>query len=258
MTLKCGFVRSRRVAASMVCAIGAFCLAPDTVQAQPSYELRTRFVYGWGEEATPIDEPIVISAPGRYDFELQEGVFNAVGFTNFGVANWIGTIFASEPMLTRPVSPRRAPFNQIGRDGTISADGTRIGTPGQGLIDAAHAWEMYHYTDAPPVPVPYGADEFVSLYRFSIEITDLTPRDISITAQSTSLSRPLTGWFVFQNTPPDPETGEPGFIDYRPTSLPPQYAQDAHASLSLLRIVPTLPTGGIFLLAGLATLRRRR
>lgn len=53
MTLKRDQSAAGRVAVSMVCAIGAFCLAPDTVQAQPSYELRTRFVHGWGEEATP-------------------------------------------------------------------------------------------------------------------------------------------------------------------------------------------------------------
>lgn len=218
------------------------CVLACTALAQPSFDLRTRFVRGWGDEATPITEPIVISATGRYDFEFQEGVFNAVGFTNYGVANWIGTIFSTEPGLTRPASPRQAPFNQIGNDGTLSADGTRIGvgTPPGRLIDVAHAWEIYHYSGPTPVPQPYGAEEFVSLYRFSIEITDLTPRDIQIIAQSTALSRPLTGWFVVQHVPPNEETGEIGFIDYRPTSLPPEYAQDAELSLGLLRIVPPL------------------
>src|SRR5262245_51476889 len=68
--------------------------APGAANAQPpvSYELRTRFAQGWGAGGVPVASPIIITAPGRYDFQLQEGVFNAQGFTNFGLANWIGQI----------------------------------------------------------------------------------------------------------------------------------------------------------------------
>lgn len=234
--------------------------ATEHASAQVSFDLLTRFTLGWGDEAVPITGPLQISQPGTYNFELQEGVFNAVGFENWGLANWIGTITASEPTLTRPTDPRPAPFNQIGNDGGISADGTVIGTPRQ--IDSAHAWEQYVYTDPEMVPQPqaYGNEVYVPVYRFSIVIDDLTPREISIQAESVGLSRPLSGYYLFQNIVPDPETGTPGFVDYRPLALPPTDAQVAQLSVTFLQIVPA-PGAGVALgaigLAG-ATRRRRR
>jgi hypothetical protein len=248
----------RNPQALMLVAGAAVASATASASAQVSFDLLTRFALGWGEEAVPITDSLQISHAGTYNFELQEGVFNAVGFENWGLANWIGTITASEPTLTRPSEPRPAPFNQIGNDGGISADGTVIGTPRQ--IDSAHAWEQYVYTDPGMVPQPraYGNEVYVPVYRFSIVIDDLTPREISIQAEAVGLSRPLSGYYLFQNIVPNPETGTPGFVDYRPLALPPTDAQLAQLSLTFLQIVPA-PGAGIPLgVLGLAVAARRR
>lgn len=227
--------------------------------AQVSFDLLTRFALGWGEEAVPIDGPLQISKPGVYQFELQEGVFNAQGFTNYGVGNWIGYIQSSEPGLGRPGSPRPAPFNTIGRDGDIDEQRTTIGTSIHTYIDAAHPWEIYHYYDTPPLPPAIGAEEYVGVYRFTMEITDMTPREITISADAPGLSRPLSGYSIFQNTPPDKETGDPGMIRYHYSSLSATYAQPTQLSLTFLQIVPGPGAAGI-MAAGLVLVggRRRR
>jgi hypothetical protein len=236
---------------------GLACAAPAS--AQVSFDLLTRFAFGWGDEAVPITEPIQITQPGTYNFELQEGVFNAVGFANWGVGNWIGFIESSEPGLTRPTSPRPAPFNQLGFDGDINTAGTRIGNTRQTYIDSAHPWEMYHYFGEPPVPQPYGNETYVPVYRFSMVIEDMTPREISIRAEAPEMSRPLSGYTIFQHEPPNPETGEPGYIRYHYSSLPPQNAENAVLSLTFLQIVPAPGTvTALGVLAMVGGMRRRR
>lgn len=236
-----------------------FAAASSQASAQVSFDLLTRFALGWGEEAVPITEPLQITKPGVYNFELQEGVFNAQGFTNWGVANWIGSITASEPTLTRPANPRPAPFNQMGRDGDINAAGTVIGTTPHTYIDSAHPWERFYYTDTPPLPTPYGAEEYVPVYQFSLVIEDLTPREITIRAEAGGLSRPLNDYVIMQHDLPDPETGAPGFIEYRYLALPATFAQTAELSMTFLQIIPA-PGAGIALgmIGMMGAVRRRR
>jgi hypothetical protein len=233
--------------------------ATSQASAQVSFDLLTRFALGWGEEAVPINGKLQISKPGVYQFELQEGVFNAAGFTNYGVGNWIGYIQSSESGLGRPANPRPSPFNTMGFNGDINAQRTLIGTTPQNYIDAAHPWEIYHYTETPPLPPAVGAEEYVGVYRFTMEITDMTPREISISADAPGLSRPLSGYTIFQHIPPDPETGEPGMIRYHYSSLNATFAQPTQLSLTFLQIVPGpgaagVMAGGVMLMAG----RRRR
>ena len=231
----------------------AIAVATPVASADYSFDLLTRFAFGWGEEAQAIDGKFQISEPGVYNFELQEGVFNAVGFTNYGVANWIGHISSTEPGLGQPEFPRPAPFSQIGRNGVVNAEGTRID-----LIDSAHPWERFHYTDVPPLPRALGAEEYVGIYRFSLVIDDLTPREFQLLAECTGLSRPLNDWRIFINDPPNEETGEPGYIQYNMLALPPETAQLAELSLAFIEIVPSPGAGGAIGLFGLLALRRRR
>jgi hypothetical protein len=226
---------------------------PSVACAQYSFDLLTRFAAGWGEDAQPIDGKFQVSKPGVYNFELQEGVFNAVGFTNYGVANWLGEISCTEPGLTQPLYPRPTPFNQMGRDGVVREDGTRIE-----MIDSAHPWEQFHYTDVPPLPRAIGAEEYVAIYRFSLVIDDLTPRELELRAESTGLSRPLNDWRLFINNPPDPETGEPGWVQYNMLALPPETAQTAELSFAFIEIIPSPGAAGAMGLFGLLAVRRRR
>lgn len=247
--------------AAAVVALGM--LGAGTAHAQIHFELRTRLALGWGEAAAPNEGPIIISRPGRYDFELQEGVYNARGFNDLGVANWIGRIRSSEGGLSQPESPRPTPFdNRIGRDGVVSDDATMIGND-EGYIDATVGPLEYSYMQppAPPPPPAHGDNEFVSLYRFSLTIDDLTPRDISITAESLLVAyTPITSWHVVTNIIPDPEAGQLGYIEYVPIILAAQFGQHVPAAATVIRVVPAPCTGvagaiGI-LLAG--PRRRRR
>ncbi len=228
---------------------------------QVSFDLRTRLALGWGEQAVAISEPLLITEPGRYDFELQEGVYDAEGFTNYGVANWIGRIHATEPALSQPTNPRVAPFdNSIGRDGIVSDDRTEIGDGIKGYIDAAVGPTGYEYAELPPPPppLPHGAADYVALYRFSLTITDLTAREISITAESLEITyTPISGWQVVTDIPPDPETGDPGYIEYVPIVLNQSFGQLAPNATAVIRIVPAPGAGVILGLALLPMCRRR-
>jgi hypothetical protein len=236
-------------------------LGATPTQAQIHFELRTRLVPGWGAAAAPNDGPIVISRPGRYDFEVQEGVYNARGFRNLGVANWIGRIRSSEGGLSQPESPRPAPFdNRIGRDGVVADDATMIGND-EGYIDATVGPLEYAYTQPPPPPPPpaHGDSEYVPLYRFSLTIDDLTPREISISAESLLVAyTPITDWHVVTNIIPDPEAGELGYIEYVPIILPAQYGQHVPVAAIVINVVPAPGAAGAGVAAMACVFRRRR
>src|SRR5688572_11212434 len=117
-----------------------------SASAQIGYEARTRFALGHGDSPTPITEPIFMSQPGTIDLTLQMGIFNAQGFENYGVGFWSGSIFATEPLLTRPAHPRVAPFNSaFGFDGNMNEEGTRIGIPGERLVEPTRGDTVYEY-----------------------------------------------------------------------------------------------------------------
>ena len=105
---------------------------------------------------------------------------------------------------------------------------------------------------------PHGADGYVPLYRFSLIITDLSERDITLTAESISNAyTPIAGWLVFRDIPPDPEMGKPGYIEYFPMTLPPEYWQPVPTGAATLHVVPA-PGAMLALAAILPCVRRRR
>ncbi len=231
--------------------------------AQIGYEARTRFALGHGDSPTPITEPIIVSEAGTVDITLQMGIFNAQGFENYGVGFWSGSIFATEPLLTRPAQPRVAPFDgPFGFDGNVNEEGTRIGIPGERLVEPTRGETVYHYNQDDPVPglpPPVGAEEFVNLYRFSITISDLsTEREIVVRAEGNNW--PLEGFFLFQHVPPDPDTGEPGYVWWSPDPagngvMP---ARPTQLSLVTILVIPGPGAGMAVGIAGIGLVSRRR
>lgn len=241
----------------------ALSVATPGAVAQISFNARTRFALGHGPNPTPITEPILITHPTTIDITFQMGIFDAVGFTNYGVGYWSGSISASEPLLSRPTSPRVFPFNSpFGFDGNINPEGTRIGLPRQRLVEPTRGETVYYYNEGDPVPglpPPVGNDEYASLYRFSITVSDLsTEREIVIRAEGNNW--PIEGFFLFQHVTPDPDTGEPGFVWWspNPAGAGPQPARPAEASLFTLLIVPAPSAAFPTLALGMLALRRRR
>lgn len=253
----------KNCALSIGASVAASAMPGAPVGAQVSFELYSRLSLGWGADAVPISEPLIISEAGRYDFELQAGVFAGEGFANFGVANWIGRIISSEPGLSQPAHPRVPPFdNAIGRNGVLSGNGMVIGEGENGYVDASVGPIAFSYkmSPPPPPPAPHGADEFVGLYRFSLTITDLTERDLFLSAEPLAQSSytPISAWQVLRNIQPDPDTGEPGLIEYVPILLPPQFGQRMSAATVQIRVIPAPGVGAALVLAGVGVWGRRR
>jgi MYXO-CTERM domain-containing protein len=239
-------------------------LTASAASGQIGYEARTRFALGHGANPIPLTSDIVIAEPGRIDLTLQMGIFDAQGFVNYGIGFWSGSIFSSEPTLTRPSTPRVAPFNgAFGYDGNLNAERTRIGLAGERPVEPTRGDAIYHYEAGEPVPNaprPVGAEEFANLYRFSLVIEDLeTPRDITIRAEGNNW--PIEGFFTVQHTPPEPDSGETGFVWYSPNPAGhgPAPARPTHLSMLTISVVPS-PTGAatLALLGALAVRRRRR
>ncbi len=229
----------------------------SSVACAQSYDVRTRFTLGWGKDAIPITEPLVITEPGTYNFELQQGVFNAVGFTNYGVGNWIGSIRSSEPLLTQPPKPRPTPMNdwRFGQDGVINEDGTQIGYSPETDIDSAHLIEEFLYKDEVPFPEPYGAEEFISLYRFSLTIDDTSQRDIELSAiPSYEFNYVIRDWLVLRHTPAIPEKGILGYIQYGSLGINPVRTPETNMTI---RVIPA-PAAGLLLGLTMWPRRRRR
>lgn len=248
---------------TLAAAIPMLCLVAGA-SAQISYEARTRFALGHGSSPTPLTEPLVVTQPGTIEVTFQMGIFDAVGFNNFGVGLWMGSIYSSEPFLSLPAQPRVAPFNSpFGNDGDVDPEGTRIGLPGRRTIEPVRGDYIVSYNEGEPIPgppPPAGVEEYVSLYRFFITVDDVsTQREITITAEG--INWPLEGYFLMQHVEPNPETGAPGMVHYTPDPVlgGPGPAQPAQLSLLTLRIIPA-PTAGLTLatISFGACCRRRR
>lgn len=241
----------------------ALLLFTCAASGQIGYEARTRFALGHGANPTPITSAITLTDSGTLDLTLQVGIFGAQGFNNYGVGFWSGSIFASEPLLTRPSTPRVAPFNgAFGYDGNLNAEGTRIGLPGQRRVEPTRGDALIHYAEGEPVPgmpEPVGAEQFANLYRFSLTIDDLeTARDIVVRAEGTNW--PIEGFFTVQHTPPGAETGGDGFIWYSPDPAGhgPAPARPTHLSMLTISVVPSPGAALVFAMAAWLPHARRR
>lgn len=253
-------IRFRPLTAALaMAALGAGWVAEAS--AQISFEARTRFALGHGPGAVPLSDPIFITEPTTIDLTLQMGIFNASGFTNYGVGFWSGTIFSSEPALSRPSSPRVGVFDgPVGYDGNINEEGTRIGLSGERLVEPTRGHVITEYGLGDPVPGPpgpVGVEEYVDLYQFSITITDLTTeREIVIRAEG--VNWPIEGFGLIINEPPT--MSELGFTLYAPDPAGPGTtdAQPADASVITLMLVPSPGASMIGAIFGLCAIRRRR
>jgi hypothetical protein len=230
---------------------------------QVSYDPRLAFAAGWNAPATPITE-FLVASPGTYEFTVLGGIFDAQNFhtipdfctphRNFGVGMWQGDLASSEGTLEPRRGPmgqnqaRVPPFNFGPAEETITP--TLIGG-----IDAARGTVEIPWPFGEPVaPLPpeNGAEEFTRLYRFQIEITDLSARDIVVTASGTMIA--IGGWGIVSQTPPVDEN-TPGFTQWAPCPAHPQ--QPADAAALTIRIIPA-PGATLVIAAGWLGARRRR
>ena len=184
---------------------------------------------------------------GTHQLQLAFGAFDAQGFTNYGMFNWIGSITLSAPGITIGNAPgNRAPF-------TISPAGNGVVGPG-GITGIDTARNVINITvpwpegqpEPPPPTFTQGNNAFFNTFRFTITATQQT-QPIVLTA--TGAMQAISGWTFIG--------GEPGEVaTYTATSFVTD--QMVSASLIVHTFIPGPGAAAVLCLGGLAAARRRR
>lgn len=168
----------------------------------------------------PTGNSYTVSSTGTYEFEVLFGVFDAQGFTNRGMFNFIGDITLNDSTGTSTMAPlsghsRRSPYDGNGTPygegspgNTTTFDAYRGLNPGlTGDMLVVVPWAYGHAMPSASdvfYPSPYdrhvpgsgsGTDEYFPGYRFTVTVADLTARtitvDLSAQTQAVSIFFPL-------------------------------------------------------------------
>lgn len=228
---------------------------------------------------TPTGSSYTVTHPGTYEFQVLFGLFDAQGFTNRGMFNFIGDISLNDPLGTSTMAPlsggaRRSPYdgNGLGADGSpgnsTTFDAFRGFNPGTFTGDM-YIQVPWAYGDPMPsmldafYPSPYdrhvagsgsGTDEYFPGYRFTVTVPDLASRTITVDLSATTQAVSL--FFPIETVAPTPTS------DGSVTFLPAGFVADNDVQATLtIDVVTPLPTPGSVVLLGLGAVfahRRRR
>lgn len=240
--------------------------AVGVIAGSAGADIQCRWVECVGGKEVPLEKPdpvLDISDGREREIRLQFGVFDdengeapAGGFIgwNMGVMMATGGInrrfpgrlepftSATGPLANgNPPLPDGDPFRRLTDiDATIG-----VQTPFWGFDDEGNPLPI-------PGPVIYGRNEFISVFGMTVQADDLEGESFTMEASGQVLA--ATDWTVIGTpTPPNPETGEPGFVAYNPTQAP---AQDI--ACLLVFFVPTPGAAAVLLGAGAMMGGRRR
>ena len=212
-----------------------------------SFDGQARFVAGHLAGSGPAITEFTVNAPGTYQFTIALGAFNAQGFTNYGMFNWVGALSHNGAGITLSNSPgNRAPFtaNPVG-NGTVGPAGITGIDAARNVVNISVPWNG----DIPPNPPVFtqGNNSLFNDYRFTVTVNDLTARDIVFTA--TGAMQAISGW----------TTIDPGEPDGAATFTATAFVTDATANGTfVLHIVPAPGAAALLGLGGLVAARRRR
>lgn len=225
---------------------------------------------GFRDDHSTINDPningvYVYDASGQTDpvtlnFSITVGAFDAQGFTNYGLINWVGNIagtgtgFSMAPATPASVA-MRSPFNfnPVG-DGDATADGQGITGIDVARNTALHQvlWFFGQPEPINPPVLPQGNNSYFQVYRFTVTLTDFSDRDIVISANG--FSQVVSGWtHLGSNEPLDEST--PGNVTWAGTS---SVTDNDVGGTFILRIVPAPGAAALLGLGGLVAARRRR
>jgi len=214
--------------------------------AQPSFDGTVGFSQGHTLGGPFITEATV--GAGTHQFTVALGAFNAQGFTNYGMFNWTGNLSETDAGVSLGNSPgNRQPYTQnpVG-NGVVGPTGiSGIDAAHNGVINRQVAWPVGQ--PMPEPPTLEGANSLFRTFRFTVNVTDDTIRDVVISADG--IMQAIAGWTVI-----DP--GEEGANTiFTATS----FVTDATANGSfVLHIVPAPGAAALLGLGGLVAARRRR
>lgn len=197
--------------------------------------------------------------PGTYSMSVVLGAFNAQGFTNYGMVNWLGNLSVAGGGASLSTggtaAALRGPFTQnpVG-NGIVSPDGTTISgiDAARPITNVAVPWLDGQPQPTNPPTFTQGNNAFFQTYRFTLTLSDVnTPRDIVITG--TGPMQAVSGWTQVGVNPPEEEV--PGSVNWAGTA---QVQDDSVAGSFIIRIVPAPGAAALLGLGGLLAARRRR
>lgn len=243
-------------------------LASSAMAQSFSFDARVALRQDHTNNSTPTVLPggVIELEAGTHNLQVLFGAFNAQGFTNGGLFNFLGTVSVADGGAaiqrgTDGFGPgRRAPYNfgpadgATGQQSSLSFDAARDlltpVTPGTITVpwnfgDPQPTGEGLAYSGA-------GApDTYHPGYRFSIVITDNTAREFELTIGGPMQA--IRGWFGTSVIEPEDEE-TPGSVTFTPVLF-----VDGEASATFtIRVIPAPGAAALLGLGGLVAARRRR
>ncbi len=227
--------------------------------AQPTFEgrvaFRTDHTIAGGNIPTPPEDPSWTVLPGEIlPIGMMFGAFNAQGFTDRGMFNFIGTVTVSDPAGTATLSLNnpalRNPYNLGGQalvqgDGSIFFDAARVNA---GLIQAPWEEGQPNPVDTYTYPAGQGGPDsyFGQGLRFYLDPGPASfLRDITITV--TGQMKVISEWYF--------DGGEPGDVA---SLIPGGFVEAPASGTIIIHWVPAPGALALLGLGGLAAARRRR
>jgi hypothetical protein len=248
---------------TLVTAAGAV----GVIAAGATAGIECRWVEDVGGKEVPLDKPhpvLDISDGRARQIRLQFGVFDddngpapEGGFLgwNMGLLEASGGINRRSPGRLEPFTSATSPLAN-GNPPLPDGDPFRRLTD----IDATIGVQTPFWGfdgDGNPLPLPgpviYGRNEFISVFAITVQADPANGESYSLVASGQLLS--ATGWSIIGTpTPPNPDTGEPGFVAYSPMQAPPVEEMDCRLEL----FVPGPGSAAVLLGAGVGLARRQR
>ncbi len=270
--------------------IGCLSVAGLAVSAHAAVSWTTSFRFlvngpaGGSYNNTLIDAggvgPLVRIA-GTYSVTVQVGIFNltdqGAGQSNQGLFNWTGRVSASglgvgETLGVTNTTSRIAPFNVgpsttfggavvnsgTGLDGNSTTPGSFIQASRDVSGGASTVWAVGAPQPTGPAPGALGADGFISVFRYRINILLTDSSDILTTIAGSA--GPILGWAPINVIPPDEILDQPGTVAFlgltRSATDGGPIASYAPASFTMPRI--PAPSSIVLLAAGALIVSPRR
>jgi hypothetical protein len=233
-----------------------------------SFTAQVGFRADHNASAVPTGNEITVAPGATVNLQILFGAFNAQGFTNRGMFNFIGNAALADPAGSGSLAYRtgvagsglRAPYNFGSVENIAGPVLTFDANRGSGQVNGL-VWnfgepapsETYTYPPFTASPANGGGpNAYFPGERVVVNTGPNTAiRDIIVTV--TGPMQAIMGWFPVGNTPPeDPET--PGSQD-----LLPQGFVTAQASATfVIHVVPAPGAAALLGLGGLVAARRRR
>ncbi|HYE02827.1 MAG TPA: hypothetical protein VD963_06295 [Phycisphaerales bacterium] len=240
-----------------VVALLAVAGAAAAANAQ-TFDAQVRFAQGHTGSPTVLGSIVDITGSPllHIPLTLQGGAFNAVGFDNQGLISLNGQITATglipgDTLLEEADGDGRVPPFNFGPIGT----GTLVSPGLMTDVNPFRAIQTIVWPVGAPQPNPdqRGDEAYTNTFRFFLDVADTTtPRDIVVTFSGAGEA--AANWTVLASTPPDPDEGTPGSVQYAAQPV----VDPATTGSVTFRIIPAPGAAALLGLGGLLAARRRR